>query len=99
MKDDVPIALDILGDILQHSKLDEDEIKREQAVILQEINQANDTPDDIIFDHFQEAAFPDQAMGRPVLGRPNVVLEIDRDHIRSYGYPLLRRPNDRRSSR
>ncbi len=84
LKDDVPIALDILGDILQHSKLDEDEIKREQAVILQEINQANDTPDDIIFDYFQEAAFPDQAMGRPVLGRPNVLLEINREHIRSH---------------
>ena len=84
LKDDVPIALDILGDILQHSELNEDEIKREKAVILQEINQANDTPDDIVFDHFQEAAFPDQAMGRPVLGRPNVVLEMDREHIRSY---------------
>ncbi len=38
-------------------------------MILQEIGQANDTPDDIIFDHFQETAYPDQPMGRPTLGR------------------------------
>jgi len=44
-------------------------------VILQEIGQANDTPDDIIFDYFQERAFPDQAMGRPVLGRPEIIAD------------------------
>ena len=84
LKDDVPLAVDLLGDILQHSVLDADELAREQAVILQEIHQANDTPDDIVFDHFQETAFPDQAMGRPVLGRPEVVSGMDRERVRAY---------------
>ena len=70
LKEDVPLAVDILSDILQHSVFDAAELDRERAVVLQEIGQAIDTPDDIIFDFFQERAFPDQAMGRPVLGRP-----------------------------
>jgi predicted Zn-dependent peptidase len=53
-------------------------------VILQEIGQANDTPDDIVFDHFQECAFPDQAMGRPVLGRPEIIRRLDRDSVVGY---------------
>lgn len=84
LKDDVPLAIDLLGDILQHSVMDEDELAREQAVILQEIHQAHDTPDDIVFDHFQETAYHDQAMGRPVLGRPDVVKGMDRDRVRDY---------------
>src|SRR5215475_916958 len=57
---DLPLAVDIIGDILQHSTFDADELARERAVVLQEIGQAEDTPDDIVFDHFQAAAFPDQ---------------------------------------
>src|SRR6516162_7755590 len=76
LKEDVPLAVDILADILQHSAFDPAELDRERAVILQEIGQANDTPDDIIFDHFQECAYPDQAMGRPVLGRPEIIREL-----------------------
>ena len=70
---DMPIAFDILSDILQNSVFDPKELSRERAVVLQEIGQANDTPDDIIFDHFQYAAFPDQPIGRPVLGLPEIV--------------------------
>src|ERR1700752_3587114 len=72
LKEDVPLAVDILSDILQHSVFDPAELDRERAVVLQEIGQAIDTPDDIIFDFFQERAFPDQPMGRPVLGRPQI---------------------------
>ena len=68
LKGDVPLAVDIVADILQHSTFDETELARERDVVLQEIGQAHDTPDDIIFDYFQEAAFPDQPLGRP--GRP-----------------------------
>ncbi len=53
-------------------------------MILQEIGQANDTPDDIIFDHFQECAFPDQAMGRPVLGSPEIVKRLSREAVTAY---------------
>jgi predicted Zn-dependent peptidase len=81
LKEDMPLALDILSDILLHSSFDPAELERERTVILQEIGQANDTPDDIIFDHFQEQAFPDQAMGRPVLGRPEIIRRVSRDEV------------------
>jgi predicted Zn-dependent peptidase len=84
LKEDVPLALDILADILQHSTFDPEELERERTVILQEIGQANDTPDDIIFDHFQECAYPAQAMGRPVLGRPEIIRGLRRDAVVAY---------------
>ena len=84
LKEDTPLALDILADIVQNSVFDPAELERERAVILQEIGQANDTPDDIIFDHFQECAFPDQAMGRPVLGSPEIVKRLSREAVTAY---------------
>jgi predicted Zn-dependent peptidase len=84
LKEDVGLALDILSDILQHSTFEPDELERERTVILQEIGQANDTPDDIIFDYFQECAFPGQAMGRPVLGSPEIIRKLSRKSVVSY---------------
>src|SRR5579872_5605845 len=84
LKEDVVLALDILADIVQHSTFEESELERERTVILQEIGQAHDTPDDIIFDHFQERAFPDQAMGRPVLGSPEIIKKLSRRSVVSY---------------
>ena len=69
LKEDLALGADIIGDILTHSNFAPEELERERGVILQEIGQANDTPDDIVFDHFQETAYPDQPMGRPTLGR------------------------------
>src|SRR5437763_8379196 len=60
LKEDTALAADIIGDILTHSTFEPEELERERGVILQEIGQANDTPDDIIFDHFPEAASPAQ---------------------------------------
>src|SRR3546814_15471418 len=73
LAEDAPLALDIVADILQRSTFLEEELERERAVVLQEIGQANDTPDDIVFDHFQETAYPDQALGRPVLGERHTI--------------------------
>lgn len=84
LAEDAPLAVDVLSDILQHPTFDEAELDRERAVVLQEIGQAHDTPDDIIFDHFQEAAYPSQAIGRPILGRAEIVRSIDRATLRSY---------------
>jgi predicted Zn-dependent peptidase len=84
LKEDVQLALDILSDILQNSTFQPEEIERERAVILQEIGQANDTPDDVVFDHFQECAYPDQAMGRPVLGSPEIIRKIKRETVIGY---------------
>ena len=65
---DVARALDVIADIVLNPVFDPREIEVERHVILQEIGQALDTPDDIIFDWLQEAAYPDQAMGRTILG-------------------------------
>jgi len=84
LAEDSALALDILSDILQHSVFDQGELARERAVILQEIGQAADTPDDIVFDHFQETAYPSQAIGRPVLGRSETVSALDRRSLMDY---------------
>lgn len=65
---DVPLAMDVIADILRASVLDPREIEVERGVILQEIGQTLDTPDDVIFDWLQERAYPDQPLGRSILG-------------------------------
>jgi predicted Zn-dependent peptidase len=84
LKENLPLAIDILSDILQDAALAEDELDRERTVILQEIMQAQDTPDDIIFDRFQQTAFPAQALGRPVLGAPDLIEAMSRDALAEY---------------
>jgi len=84
LADDVPMAVDILGDILQNSTFDPRELERERAVIIQEIGQCADTPDDIIFDHFQEVAYPAQSLGRPILGSHDLVAGMTRDDVAGY---------------
>ena len=65
---DVPLALDVIADIVLNPAFERREIEVERHVILQEIGQAADTPDDVIFDWLQEATYPDQPLGRPILG-------------------------------
>src|SRR5262249_39903418 len=54
LKEDVALGIELIADILRNSVFDPDELQRERGVILQEIGQALDTPDDVIFDQFQE---------------------------------------------
>ncbi len=68
LENDVDLALDVISDIVLNPIFDLHEIEVERGVILQEIGQAHDTPDDIIFDWLQEAAYPGQPMGRAILG-------------------------------
>ena len=84
LKEDLALGADIIGDILTHSSFAPDELERERGVILQEIGQANDTPDDIVFDHFQETAYPDQPMGRPTLGREAGIKSMAREVLTGY---------------
>lgn len=81
---DTGVAIDILADILTEATFDPSELEREKGVILQEIGAAEDTPDDVVFDHFNEAAFPGQSIGRPILGTPERVSGFNRDAISSY---------------
>ena len=84
LKDDAALAIDIIADIVQRATLDDEELARERSVVLQEIGQAQDTPDDVIFDLFQATAFPDQPLGRPVLGEPDIVRGLTRTALRDY---------------
>jgi predicted Zn-dependent peptidase len=84
LKGDVRLAIDILADILQHSVFAEDELARERGVIVHEIGEAFDTPDDLVFDHFQEAAYPQQPLGRSILGPVEIVAGMERDTLIDY---------------
>ena len=78
---DTALALDVIADILMEPALDPREIEVERHVILQEIGQANDTPDDIIFDWLQEKAYPGQALGRTILGPAERVQAFSREDL------------------
>ncbi|MEM6676568.1 MAG: pitrilysin family protein [Pseudomonadota bacterium] len=84
MGQDVPRALDIIADILLDPALDGAELELERGVILSEIGLAHDTPDDIIFDWLQETAFPDHALGRPILGSAEAVRGYDREALAGF---------------
>jgi len=84
LKDDLPLALDLISDILLNPVFAEDEIAREKQVVLQELGQARDTPDDIIFDHLQAAVYPGQPLGWSILGEEETVSRFDRAMLRDY---------------
>jgi len=81
---DVPMAMDVIADIVLNPLFDKREIEVERNVILQEIGQALDTPDDIIFDWLQEAAYPGQAMGRTILGPGERVSSFTRKDLQGF---------------
>src|SRR4030095_4579871 len=84
LKEDLALGVDLLADILINSVFDADELDRERGVILQEIGQVEDTPDDVIFDHFQAAAYPQQSLGRPVLGTADIIKNVPRRAVIDY---------------
>ncbi len=84
LKGDLPLAVDMLGDILLNSTFPEDEIERERGVILQEIGQSKDTPSDVVFDHLMATAYPNQPVGRPILGTVDTVKAVSRKSLKTY---------------
>ncbi|HEY7664188.1 MAG TPA: pitrilysin family protein [Xanthobacteraceae bacterium] len=84
LRADVPLALDVLSDILADPCFDAEELRREQNVIVQEIGAAEDTPDDLIWDRLQETAFAGQPIGRSILGTPATVRSFDRARLAAY---------------
>jgi len=81
MSDDTALALDVISDIVLNSTLDQKDLEIERNVILQEIGQTNDTPDDIIFDWLQETAYPNQPYGRSILGPSERVQNFSRQDL------------------
>ena len=84
LRDDEAVALEILADILQHSAYAVTEIKREREVILQEIAGIMDSPDELAYDLLQDAAFPEQPVGRPIIGTRQTVSSFGADDLRRF---------------
>ncbi len=84
LRADVPLAIDVLADILSDPAFDPEELQREQNVIVQEIGAAEDTPDDLVFDRLQETSFPGQPVGRSILGTRETVRSFDRKRLFAY---------------
>ncbi|HEX7075355.1 MAG TPA: pitrilysin family protein [Hyphomicrobiaceae bacterium] len=84
LKGDEAIALEILADILQNSTYAEAELEREREVILQEIASIQDSPDEIAYDLVQDAAYPGQAVGRPIIGTRESVTRLTSEDLRNF---------------
>ena len=84
LKDDLELATDIICDFITSPTFDEAEMIKEKEVVVQEIKQSVDAPDDLVFDYFQESAFPNQATGRTILGTPELVRGFTKDRMIDY---------------
>lgn len=84
LQNDVGLALDVIGDIVLNPAFHEADIETERHVILQEIGQALDTPDDIVFDWLQEVSYPDQPFGRTILGPEERVSSFTRADLQGF---------------
>src|SRR6476620_546764 len=78
LDENLPLAIDLLTDIFLHSSFDAEEIERERSVILQEISQFEDTPDDYVHDLFSLDFFNDHPIARPICGRQATVYSFKR---------------------
>jgi predicted Zn-dependent peptidase len=77
----LPLAVSLLTDILRQPLFAAADIEKEKAVVLQEIKMVEDTPDDLVHDLFAERIWADHPLGRPILGRWDVVKGFDRDAV------------------
>ena len=84
LKNDAELAIDVLAELITCPTFPEEELIKEREVVVQEIKQTFDDPSDIVFDYMQEQAFPKQAMGRPILGTPELVRSYDAAKLRGY---------------
>lgn len=84
LKDDLAIGVDILSDILLHPLFDDSELAKEQEVVVQEIGEAADTPDDVVFELLMEACWAGASLARPILGTPQTVRAQSPDSLREY---------------
>lgn len=84
LKSDMELAVDVIADFIAAPTFDETEMKKEKEVVIQEIKQSVDTPDDAVFDYFQEDAFKNQPIGRTILGPEETVRSFNADTMRAY---------------
>ena len=84
LKDDLELAADVICDFITSPTFDEEEMSKEKEVVVQEIKQSTDAPDDLVFDYFQESAFPGQASGRTILGPIEHVRGFNKERMLNY---------------
>jgi len=84
LDENLPLAVDILSDIVLNPAFVEDDIEREKKVVLEEIKMVEDTPDDLVHEIFTQAFWEDHPLGRPILGVPETVESLKRDLLRAY---------------
>ncbi|MFT4091605.1 MAG: pitrilysin family protein [Asticcacaulis sp.] len=84
MRELLPLALEVVSDLMFRPVLDATELEREKKVIEQEISEAFDTPDDHVFDLLQAAVFGDHSLGRPILGTPESLAPARSESLRTY---------------
>ena len=89
----VPVAVDLLADLVSHPTFDPGDIEKEQKVVLEEIKMVEDTPDDLVHELFAEGFWPDHPLGRPILGIPSTVSALDQAALRSYFTETYVAPN------
>jgi predicted Zn-dependent peptidase len=80
----LPLAVDILGDIVRNPLFDPIEMTKEKKVIFEEINMVEDTPDDLVMELFSGAFWPDHPLGRPILGTKRSVSTFRRDDLATF---------------
>ncbi len=89
----LPAAFDILSDLILHPSFREKDVEREKKVVLEEIKMVEDTPDDLIHELFMQEFWEDHALGRPILGAPNVVSTFTSDELREFFKQAYVAPN------
>ncbi len=80
----LPIAVDLLADIVRHPRFEADELERERNVILEEIRMVQDSPEDRVFDLFTESFWPGHPLGRPIQGTIETVSGMSRETVRRW---------------
>jgi predicted Zn-dependent peptidase len=80
----LPLAVDILSDLVSHPVFAPEDIEREQKVVLEEIKMVEDTPDDLVHEIFAESYWNGHPLGRPILGRPDSVSALNQPILQKY---------------
>jgi len=80
----LPLAVDVLADMLSESVFDAEEMAKEKSVVIEEINSVEDTPEDLVQDYFMRDLFPEHALGYSTLGTREIVSAFERDQLFDY---------------
>lgn len=84
LDDDLPMAVEVLADMLEHSTLRDEDVESERQVVLEEIGMHEDAPDDVVFDLFHETIWGEHPLGRRVQGSASMIESMTREQVHAY---------------